>query len=298
MNIKVLRERVKVLGTNPLGRKSQLTFLPNADSATNDHSHKAWLWQRTIHNRVCVSTIESSLAQRRPRRIVLVENSTALEIIEHITPLRWFGILGLTLNGLGWPPYFGRSYEFYEALHRSLETTRQKVEWCTGANAVAFSHHDVFGGYSAFEPSHSPGLHIKISINYSGMGDYELCRNLPEDLHRLKDDMRAYTPGMPHGLYYLSSLGNALCVWKHHSHITWARTLKAQDALEQFAKHRLVDCLGALAFIHPSRLLAGSVVSICGNHSSDLWLIRMIQSELLDVEGKILKRASALAPSP
>ena len=297
MLIKILRERVKVSGIDPFGRKTRIIFLPPADATVNGYRYTSWLWQRMVNDRVCVSTIESSLAKGRPRRIALMQNNSVLEVIEHITPLRWFGILGLTIDGSGWPPYFGRTWEFYAALHESLETLQHKVEWCTSSKQIKFSHQDTLGGYTTFKPSEKPGLHVRIVINYQGLGECELSRTFPEDLSQLKKDMGAYTPGIPHTLYYLSLLGNALRVWKHHNHISWVYALSGKKALQQFAQHRLVDFLGALALTHPTRLPAGTVESICGGHKSDLLLVRKIQEELVHIEERAPIHKNAIALS-
>ncbi len=205
MEIKVLTERRKISGTDPFGRKSTLIFWPNDKVDTGKERRSAILWKTP--EGYSPKMIGSSLAVCRPRRIALVHGKYSLEVIEHILPLRWFGVLGLTIEGSGWPPYFGRAWEFYDTVHLSLEETGQKVPWVTTSSPIAFSHRDVLGGMSAFTPSTHPGLNIKIVINFPGLGKYELFRSLPEDIFRIKRDMEAYTPGMPHWAYYPSRLG-------------------------------------------------------------------------------------------
>lgn len=282
MEIKVLTEQRKISGIDPFGRRSKLIFCPNDKVDTKREKRNAILWH--VPEDHIPKTIGSSLAVCRPRRIALVHGTHSLEIIEHILPLRWFGVLGLIIEGSGWPPYFGRAWEFYDGIHSSLEKTGQKILWITTRCPIAFSHRDALGGMSAFTPSTSPGLHIKIVVNFPDLGQYELLRSIPEDLHQIKKDMEAYTPGMPHWAYYPSLFGKKLRVWKHHDEIAWSHSLTPELALQEFAKHRLIDFLGTLALVNPVRLLAGSVESVHGGHESDLRLVREIQKKSLKID--------------
>jgi len=287
MNIKTLIENITLAGDDPLGRPARITFRsPRENTPNNGNQRYMWSWQREEGHRIITTPIQSSLITQRPRRLALSKDKTCLEVIEHITPLRWFGILGITLDGQGWPPYFGRSYEFYDALHHSLGESNQKVKWCTAGNSIAFSHRDKLSGQSIFTPSEAPGLHVHIAINYPGLGKYDLYRAIPEELFRIKEDMKAFTPGLPHWLYFPSCIGKTLGLWKHHQHVAWAREkgVSPERILKQFAEHRLVDLLGSLAFTHPSQLLAGTVESIYGGHRSDMMLVRKLQENLKDVD--------------
>lgn len=274
-----LTQPVTVIGDNLFGQPSRVTFSP-IPARTPRRFHDSWLWRPNGEAQHLIP-IDPSVVEYRRRRLRLANTHSYLEVIEHIAPLRWLGIDGLVLEGHGWPPYHGRPYEYYTALLPHLKPTGHRVHWYTLQKEIYLSHKGPSGGYSHFipqDPTLPLGLNLSITVMYPEIGKVTIQRSLPSQRQLLLKDFQAHTQGLPHWAYYLSVLGQYVLLWKHHRHITWFKQEPyseehLKDTRAVFASHRVIDLLGALALLHPTRLLAGTVVSVFGGHCADLAFI-------------------------
>ena len=277
-----LTQPVTVTGSNFFGWPSHITFSP-VPSTVPQHLHDSWLWRPNgeAHHPI---PIDPSVVEYRKRRLRLANVHSYLEVIEHIAPLRWLGINGLVLEGHGWTPYHGRPHEYFDALQSHLCPSGSQVQWYLPQREIYYKHQDEMGGYSLFipqDPTLAPNLNLKVTVRYPVVGKITVHRSLPSQHLLLRNDFRAYTQGLPHWLYYLSAIGQHFPLWKHHGHVNWylkeTPSPKHMEAtLDAFASHRITDLLGALALVHPSRLLAGTVISVFGGHQDDLAFIKKL----------------------
>ena len=274
-----LTEKVTITGKNLFGKTSQLSFSPLPPYVPKDLC-TSWLWRPSARNPTFIP-IDLRNVEYQRRRLRLQNNARHLEIIEHIMPLRWIGIGPLVVEGCGWTPYYGRPYEYFETLESSLQETGREVVWQMPQIPVYFKHKDALCGYSEFipqDPRLPPELRLKVTVRYPQVGQITVQRTFPSQHEFLMEDLRAYTQGLPHFLYYLSAFGHVSRLWKHHRHVEWYYGRKSSDrhkraTLHVFASHRISDLLGALALLSPTELIGGTVTSFFGGHKSDLEFI-------------------------
>lgn len=278
----ILTHPVTVTGRSFAGAASQITLAPAPQNLSGNKS--AWYWKHGYNSDVTLVPISHTCASFRPRRIALVHGEHSLEIIEHITPLRFMGLSNVVIeSGRSWPPYFGRTLEFCEALHGCIHRTRTLVRWCTVKFPITISHQTPLGGYTQWKPTkdgeHS--LTVEVTVcNPKTWKRFTLERSFPRDWRDLPLLFEAYTTGRPDYLKPISHLLQFFHLWHHHNHINWMDRHKEKDFLRTWAEHRLCDLLGALALTHPTRLPAGTVTSVFGGHQSDLMLLGQAAKQL------------------
>lgn len=274
---------VTVTGCNIFGRKSTLTLSPTPQLMQEEKAG-ALYWRCRHYQKSLLIPVSSNHAEYRKRRIALTYHSHSLEIIEHVSVLRFLGLTNTVIEGSGspWPPYFGRAFEFWEALQGSLNESNTLLRWCTVPRALRIEHTHTLGGFTEWVPSNERVLTIRVTVRYPSHKEerhLECC--LPTDRGLLMEALKSHTPGKPEWLRPLSALGSGLHLWRHHEHVHWMREKTLSESLSLYALHRLSDLLGALALVHPTSLPAGTVTSVFGGHKSDLQILRLCRPSSL-----------------
>ncbi len=267
-----LKSEVIIKGSNFFGRKAEITFFPMEKDLR-------WWWEYYKHAFI---PIGPEIVDCRNRRLRLFFENKTLEIYEHIGLLRWFGLLGVMISGSGWPPYYGRSIEFWHAIKpfcigdESQEITWYKLET---SGPIYWIYPNTRAGHRSFTaifPTSEKRLLLEISVDYPGLGEQRMCFSLP-DKETLEKICAAHNQGWPPYLYYLSKIGG-LFGWPHHRTAVWPQKHQKEETLEKFILHRAADLLGALSLLCRDGLFAGRVVSKYSGHQADLEVINMAKN--------------------
>lgn len=262
-----LKEKATVTGKDFWGRPAQITFEP--------YDAPGWYWKH--HPDEEPVQISAHLLQRRPRQVVLAHEGAVLEAFEHIAPLRWMGLVdGVCIFSSAHPPFFGRTFEFWRAIMPKCSISySRKVPWCTVSDSVRATL-TKRSRYTEIKCLDEGYCRLSLSCSYKGLGDKELqVESLDEGI--IQAAFFAYTQGWPPPLYYPSSVA-ALFGWPHHKHILWPQKCPSNDhTLILFLQHRLLDVLGAMAFVHPVALLSAHITSVASGHEADITAIKQAQ---------------------
>ena len=128
-------------------------------------------------------------------------------------------------------------------------------------------------GSVAIAPHEDPNvksLVVKVEISYKGLGDTKLEYEFPKDLISLQEIFEAKTQGWPMWRYHFCRFFLAKLGWPHLNAITWPQQFSREDALRQFALHRVGDLLGALSLASHDALPSCVVTSRFAGHEADL----------------------------
>ncbi len=267
-----LKQSVMIKGRDYFGRPSWIQFIPIEKPGW------FWLFDHDL-DLDGVIPITPDIVSYHFRRLTLEYGKHRLEIYEHIGPLRWLGLDGVIINSSTWPPYFGRVYEFWEAIKSYCQQDQNReIPWFTISKAIRYQYNDGRrNDYLEIQPFDQPHLNIIIISNYPKFGTEEIRECFPIVCPEFA--FKAYTQGWPTWIYHLSKFFSLLG-WPHHDHIYWPQENKSKRIIHQFAIHRLSDLLGALSLVHPSGFLAANVISYCAGHEADVALIKEAKSLL------------------
>lgn len=258
------------------GDESSIIFRPS--------DAPGWHWEYESGKDPVLITAE--LLQSKRRRLALEYENRRLNIFEHLGVLKWCGFNDLIVRSNEWPPYYGRSWEFYDFLRANSRTTNGNPGWCTVSREICFEYKK--GGnldrHIRIIPSDSRSLELFVTCDYSSLGCRGISFILPGHEYLLERILKAYTQGWPPLTgRLLSWTAEKLLGWPHRNKVIWPRRHNGA-ALELFVFHRALDLLGALSIIHPTRLLSAKVISYCSGHQGDVEVIRQAQNFLVPLE--------------
>lgn len=261
-----LTKKVIIEGPDFRGLKGKLTFYPL-------ESKNGWMWRS---KKSFLVSINSAIVDIKTRRTRLYFQGRKLQIYEHIGPLRWFGLCGVSIESTPWPPYYGRVFELWEAIKPYCkEDTSKDINWYTVREPVKWIYPNPRNGQIAFteiRPNTGKELKMKITCNYPGMGVWTMFFSFPNN-KELEELCLARNQGWPPYLYHFSKIASK-CGWPHHRTSTWIQEHeKGLIILEQFINHRAADLLGSLSLLCRDGLLSANVTSICSGHEADIMAI-------------------------
>lgn len=279
----VLKTDVSVEGLDFFGRKAETVFCPSELPGLR------WGLLRPRQLDSCapriIYPITSDIAEYRKRRIRLSNyfykgGVKGLEIYEHIGILQWFGLSGVTIFSDKWPPYSGRSWEFWSAIRPFCRRDESSgLKWHTVKNIVNIEPLAKFGQkedkrrYLAIFPASKKELELEITVDYPGLGKRISLFFFPNE-ELLEKICSALTVGWPPYLRHISKTLSVLGFWPHHERIVWPDRQDKKKILDDFVLHRAADLLGALSLLCRDGLFAGRVVSYCAGHAIDLKAIK------------------------
>lgn len=254
---------ITIQGPNLWGFKSRLMFSP----LPPDYG---WMWR---NNRLFFISINPSIVDNKARRTRLYFEGKKLQIFEHIGVLRWFGLCGVSVTSSSWPPYYGRSFEFWQAIkHLCEEDTSKEINWYTLRKPVRWTYPKLRNNQTAFteiRPNTKKELKMEITCSYPGMGVWTNYFSFPNN-KELEELCAVYNQGWPPILYYLLKIPSFFG-WPHHKTAVWIQKHgKGLTTLEQFVNHRAADLLGSLSLLCRDGLLSASVTSICSGYKADI----------------------------
>ncbi|MBZ9577595.1 UDP-3-O-acyl-N-acetylglucosamine deacetylase [Patescibacteria group bacterium] len=278
MNPIRLTKEVTIKGPNLWGLKAKLTFSPL-------NSRYGWVWQS---NRLFFISINPSIVDDKAWGTRLYFQGKKLQIFEHIGVLHWFGLCGLSIRSSSWPPYYGRSLEFWQAIKPYCEEdTSKEINWYTLRKPVRWTYPKPRNNQIAFteiRPNTKKELKIEVTCNYSGMGAWTEYFSFPDD-KELEQLCAVYNQGWPPILYYLLKVP-PFFGWPHHKTAIWVQERgKGLTTLRQFIKHRAADLLGTLSLLcRNDGLLSANVTSVCSGHKADIEAVLQANELLYQLE--------------
>lgn len=261
-----LKSKVTIEGPNLWGFKSKFIFCP----LPPDYG---WMWRS---NRSFLVSINPGIVDTKARRTRLYFEGKKLQIFEHIGTLRWFRLCGVSITSSSWPPYYGRSLEFWQAIKPFCEEdTSKEINWYTLRKSVRWTYPKLRNNQTAFteiRPNTKKELKIEIMCSYPGLGVWTNYFSFPNN-ERLEELCAVYSQGWPPYLYYLLKIPSFFG-WPHHKIATWVQEHgKGLIILEQFINHRAADLLGSLSLLCRDGLLSANVTSVCSGHKADIMAI-------------------------
>jgi len=222
--------------------------------------------------------INSDLAKKNFRRLILSHEGSVLDCFEHIGALYWTGLTRIVIETSGSVPFFGRPLDIWGAIKPyTKEFGSFKIPWLSFEKTIRGEKSPGSMAYtkiSGIGNGHE-GLEIEIIIHYPNLGGHEFKFSLPASLEELEDIFSARTLGWPYWLHAPAALSAKLFNWPHLERVIWPHK-NEENILKQISKHRMADLLGALSLVKGSRLLSGEIISYMSGHEEDLDLVKKI----------------------
>lgn len=270
MQLSILTQAVTVTGWDIFGRAAWIRFSP--------HRSLGWHWAYRPNCEPIPITKE--LVSNRLKRICLNYQGARLEVFEHIGSLFFTGLTGIVIESSTYPPYHGRPLELWSALKPYIIPFGKKTEWLTLQRPVRAGYDNGRKGYVEFLPHSRPQLDLTVIIDFPKLGCRE-CHYVLPTTAALEEIYNARTlptiTALP--MYLLMKAAHKLTLWPHHGHVVWPQEMDKNDLLEQIARHRAGDLLGALSLLNHRSGVAGNLVSYCAGHEADVKMIRQAQWE-------------------
>ncbi|TAK58152.1 hypothetical protein EPO17_00255 [Patescibacteria group bacterium] len=270
-----LQKAVSTTDLGYWGRKSTLTVEP--------YHLSGFYWR----NGRGVSLIRPSITEFNFRRLRLSLPPHKLEVFEHILPLWFTGLTGVTISCTGaWPPYDGSVMPLWREVYpQCVPDTTRRLPRYTVSQAVFFGYNKPRNGQRAYTqilPSRDGMLTLKVSIDYRGLGKIERTIVLP-DGGALEKIFAARPQGWPKSAYPLARLASLVGL-PHRRNMCWPQDMRSVEAtLNEFVLHRVLDLLGGLAPLCGDGLFVGEVTSHCSGHLADWHVVKKAQHLLVQV---------------
>lgn len=271
MERKILRlsQPVTVTGNPIFGRyEARVTLSPTARSQTS--------WQLISPKSRCSIPIKPSnlnSAWFQNLSVNCEAEGCWAHVLEHLLVLKWFGLLGATMESTHCLPFTGSPRAFVEQVLPACLGDVIELPVKTVGRDVSWVYPRERGGEEAYTricPRDDGQLSLNIAINYPGLGRMHQTYYFPNEplLHKITETC---SQGWPPRRSWQSRLGRTLGFWKHHDHVEWPKELgDTRLALCRFIDHRAVDLLGTLASLLDGCWFSADVYSVCSGHRADL----------------------------
>lgn len=261
----ILEKPVHVNGVDFWGRRSSLTLEPIAVPG--------WFW--LVDG--CDIPLGPSLLSSEKNHIALSHGAKKLRVFEHLGPLRLAGLDSVRIVTKDeWLPYDGCSDIFWKACapHLRHDGKLKKYTFAHGTSVCQTTRR--LDKSVSVEPGPEDFLKIKVFINYGNLGSHEQQWCMPGvDFKKIS---RAKTPGWPRWRYYAGWVWATTRGWPHFENVVWPQEHGKMLTKRLFARHRMLDILGALSVLcPPGGVLTGTVHSRCAGHAHDIKLVRQTQ---------------------
>jgi hypothetical protein len=165
----VLGSPVVYRGQDFFGRETELVVSPLEKGIPG-----FWYWDSLSSKEF--SGITPEIVRVKNRRIQLFDQTSLLQVYEHIGVLRFFGLFGLEglgITGSGWPPYDGRAIGLWKAIKPNCLPVRKSFPLYMVRKSVSFVYDSPRGGRKAFtkiSPTLNGQLTLDITRSYPGIG--------------------------------------------------------------------------------------------------------------------------------
>lgn len=262
-----LREKVTIRHPSFSGMSGGITFRPIDDTR--------W-WLRT-KNGGRVEIAPDLMTHFGQQLTVKASDGTKCDIYEHIGVLRFFGLVGVEIEILGRPPYYGRSIELWQALELHCETdTGTVLPLYTVERTMRWEYPKLRGGGKAFvelSPATKPYLTVAAFGDFPGIGSERRDFRFP-DRQALAEVCTGYPAGLPRYRYAVGRALRYLTGWPHLDSVAWPQRMKSTDFVRSVVNHRVLDALGAFSLLCADGMLVGHLVQQRAGHEADVEVIR------------------------
>lgn len=217
---------------------------------------------------------------------VVADGRTVAHVLEHLLPLKFFGLLGLSMSSTHCLPYFGNATPFVSEVLKASQLVTLDVPMVTVDQEYSWTYPRKRAGHTAFttiRPRQDGKIVMYIMVDYPSLGSLTKTYTLPDDdtLFRITS---VPSQGWPRYRYTLSKVLSLCGLWQHHRSIEWPQEYASSlCALERFADHRALDLLGALATLVNGHCLSADVFSVCSGHIADIEVCRSAQKRLVNI---------------
>lgn len=257
----MLTRPVLVAGRDIWGRRVRLTLEPAGAPG--------WFWRVGDAD---IPLTPDVLVHRR-QRLTLARGAAELHVVEHLLALRVIaGVDGVRIIcPASWLPYDGSAEMFWCSLQPALEEGDELTFAGINGSFSAGGDRPV-----AYTGTGGDRLEISVSIDYPGLGATELRQEFPARDGSTETIIATKAPGWPprrrNIVRPLSWIG-----WPHLGNAVWPQDYAPAEALQLFARHRLLDIAGAIAVLcPPGGILAGRIESKRAGHAQDVELVRQL----------------------
>ncbi len=199
---------------------------------------------------------------------------TMAHVLEHLLPLKFFGLQGLGFSSTHCLPYFGNGLPFVDQVLQATREISVDLPVYTVSRECAWFYPKERAGRKAFTalfPRKDDKIVMHITIDYPGLGFLTKTYTLPDD-ELLRWLSSVCAQGWPKWRYGVSKVLSKVGLWKHHDSVEWPQYHESEKSvvLDRFVDHRALDLLGSLALLVNGCRLSVDVISVCSGHIADL----------------------------
>jgi UDP-3-O-acyl-N-acetylglucosamine deacetylase len=263
----VLINPVRIRGHDFFGRRAEVILEP-ADEP-------GWFWRIAGED----VPIGPGLVHAERRCLALRRGKHTLHVFEHLGALRATGLDQVRIvAATSWLPYDGRAAMYWSALAGSiaedgrLKPMSRRVHECVSRN-------DGIPRRLAVNLGSAEALKVTVRVSYAKWGEYEITRTFPdEDAGSWKDIAAARPLARPSWLRGAARCA-ALLGWPHYDNVLWPQSVEPGTLLEELARHRILDLLGAIGTVPgPGEYLTGEIETDLADHAADVVLLQRLQA--------------------
>jgi hypothetical protein len=255
---------VRVRGHDFFGRRAEVILEP-ADEP-------GWFWRVAGED----VPIGPGLVHAERRCLTLRRGEHALHVFEHLGALRATGLDQVRIVATtSWLPYDGRALIYWNALLPSVaEDGRLKP--MSRKLSAGVSRNDGVPRRLDVRLGAGDALKVTVRVSYPKWGEHVATRTLPDEGTGWSDIVAAKSLARPPWLRSAARCA-ALLGWPHYDDVLWPQRVAPEALLDELARHRILDLLGAIGTIPgPGEYLTGEVATDLADHAADVALLRKL----------------------
>lgn len=261
----ILVDPVRIGGRDFWGRRAEVILEPV--------DQPGWFWRVGGED----VPIRPSLVHCKKRYLMLRHGEHALRVFEHLGALRALGLDAVRIVATtAWLPYDGCALMFWEAIQSSLAEDGRLHPMATTLRESVFRE-DGAPRRLNVKLGASDSLRISVRVSYPKWGEHEITR-IPtsEDARRWRDIIAAKPLARPPWLRRAARAA-AFFGWPHYHGVLWPQEVELKALLDELARHRILDLLGALGTLPaPGEYLTGEIETDLADHAADVALLRKL----------------------
>lgn len=254
---------VIISGKDIFGRDASITFAPAEQTG--------WWWK--LDNGDLIPITREMVRVKKRRICFCLDEKILLNIVEHITVLRMYGLDRIVISGATlWPPYL-TAKELLDKLS-PMRLLDYNLMWKPVPNRGFYM---IGNRSSAVVGLEEGGIFIDVIIEYKGVGLMNRACNIEcmQDVVSIIE-AGARTQGWPLWLYHVARVAQYL-KWSHFDKVVWVQEESdKKEVLSLWLDHRMLDILGMIGAMSLTgiNVCACKFVSIRGGHKIDHKVLR------------------------
>ncbi len=264
-----LSRPVTIKGKDVFGRAAQVTLEP---------AGKPGWFVNAAGRDVPISP--SKLTTER-HHLVLNYGGKKMRVVEHLLPLRITGLDGIRIvDHTEWLPYDGGGEIYLNACLPAMEKSGHLVPM----------QRELVGEHTVVEKNglkrrvklatdSKNNLLLRSTVNYPQFGGEDtVVRSYPAKSPNEMHDLFSSKPDGGSKVAEVAAKVASKFGWPHYDKVAWRKKAEGKAGfLSEVSRHRAFDMLGAMATVPgPGEYLTGTLESECGNHASDIAMLRKL----------------------